>query len=178
MAQPLLHQCEHFGVIGRLGIEHPLGREPRLGDAGREQVAPADDPQHRSPGARGDPGKEQGGSGIVAYAWARARHLVQRIESQPRRRQLGIDRPDPERQHGAAAQAIAFDRTQRFAQGNKGIGRGQGTTRFGLCSHFVPISGTESSDRRYGYPITVERGAGEQDDELRTRPLAKALEIL
>lgn len=113
--QPFLHQREQLGIVAGLGIEDSLGGKPRLIQAGREQVATPDHPQHRPPGARRDPGHEQGGSGIVAKARARGRYLMERIESEASRRQPRIDRPHAERQHGTAPQAIALDRAQRFA---------------------------------------------------------------
>lgn len=117
VAQPFLHQRQHLGIVGRLGIEDPFGGEPRLVEAGREQVAPSHHPQHRTPGARGDPGEEQGGRGVIAHRRRRRRHLVQRIEPQTGVGQTRIDLADAERQHRAAAMAVAFDGAERVAQG-------------------------------------------------------------
>ena len=115
MAQPFLHQREQFGIVRRLGIEDAFGRQPRLVQAGREQVPPAHHPQDRSPGARGDAGHEQGGGGIVAHAGAGRRDLVQRAERESAARHPRIDRADPEGQHGAASQPIPLDRAKGFA---------------------------------------------------------------
>ena len=115
MPDPLLHQREQFGIIPGLGIENALRREPRLVQAGREQVAAPDHPQYWPPGARGDPGREQSRGGIVAKARAGSSDLVKRIEPQPSARQPRIDCADPERQDRATAQAIPFDRAQGFA---------------------------------------------------------------
>jgi len=115
VAQPFLHQREQFGIVACLGIEDTLGREPRLIEAGREQIAPAHYPQHRPPGAGGDAGHEQGGGGIVTHARAGGGDLVQCAQSEAARRQPRIDRADPERQHRPTAQPVPLDRAQGFA---------------------------------------------------------------
>lgn len=117
MPQPFLHQREHLGIVAGLGIEQALGIEPRLIEPGREQVAAAHDPQHRPPCARGDPGEEQGGGGIVAHLGRGGGDLVQRIEPHAPVRELLIDRANSERQHRAAAMAVPLDGAERFAKG-------------------------------------------------------------
>lgn len=116
VAQSLLHDGEHVGIVMRLGIDHPPRRQPDLRQPGGEQVAPAYHPQHRTPGARGDSGKEQRGGGIVAHVGRRPGDLVQRIESQSPGHQLCIDRADPERQSLPTAVGSALDRAQFLAQ--------------------------------------------------------------
>ena len=115
MAQPLLHHREQFGIVLRLGIEEPLVVEPRLRQTRREQIPPPHHPQHRAPGARGDPGHEQGRGGIITHAGAGRGNLVQRIEPEPGRRQPRIDRADPEGQHRTPAQPIPLDPAKGFA---------------------------------------------------------------
>ena len=87
MAQPFLHDRQHFGIVARLGVQHALGRETRLEEPGREQVAAAHGPQHRAGGARGDRGGEQHGGGVVAPDRRAGRDLVQRVEPEPPVRQ-------------------------------------------------------------------------------------------
>lgn len=82
MAQTLLHQRQHLGIVHRFGIQDAFGREPGLVEPRREQVAASHHPQYRPPGTRGDPGEEQGGCGIVPHTRACGRDLVQRIEPQ------------------------------------------------------------------------------------------------
>ena len=115
VTQPFLHQREQFGIVACLGIEDALGSEPRLIEAGREQVPPAHHPQHRAPGASGDPGHEQGRGGIVTHARGGGSDLVKRPQSKAARRQPRIDRADPERQHRTPAQPVPLDRAQGFA---------------------------------------------------------------
>lgn len=140
VAQPFLHQRQNLGIVGSLGIEHAFGREARLVQAGREQVAAAHDPQYRSPGTSGDPGEEQGGGGIVAHGRRGGGDLVQGIEPQAIVAQARIDRAEAERQHRATAVAIAFDGAERVAQGLEDARLGHGRydslngVSFLLCS--------------------------------------------
>jgi len=115
MPYPLLHQREQFGIVIRLGIDDAVGREPRLVQARREQIAAPHHPQYRPPGTRGDSGHEQGRGGIIAKAGAGRSDLMEGIESQPSARQPRIDCAHAERQYRAAAQAIPLDRAQGFA---------------------------------------------------------------
>lgn len=118
MAQPLLHQRQYLGIVRRLGIEDPLGREPRLVEAGREEIAAPHHPQHRAPGARGHPRQEQRRRRVVAHARRGSRHLVQCIKPHPAVRQPRIDAVDAEGQHLAPAPVVtALDRAQCGAQG-------------------------------------------------------------
>ena len=117
MAQAFLHQREHLGIVARLGVEHAIGREPRLVEAGREQVAPPHHPQDRPPGARGDAGEEERGRGVVAQRWRGGGDLVQRVEPQPTVGEPLVDRRHTERQHRATAMAVSLDRAERIAQG-------------------------------------------------------------
>lgn len=142
MAQALLHQREQFGIVRRFGIDHAMGREPRLVEAGREQVPPAHHPQHRPPGARGDAGKEQGGGGIVARLRRRGGDLVQRVEPQPAVSEPRVERLRAEGQHLAPPMPLALDRAERFAQGgDNGLRHGANDSRqrqsFLFCSHGV-----------------------------------------
>ena len=116
MAQPLLHQLEQFGVVGSLGIDHPVRPEPHLGEPRREQVAATHYPQHRPPGPGSDAGQEQRGRAIVGHVRTCARNLVQRIERKAASGQHFIERRHPERQHLAPAIAAAFDGAQLRTQ--------------------------------------------------------------
>lgn len=117
MAQPFLHQLEQLGIVGSLGIEHPVRPKPHLREPRREQVAAAHHPQHGAPGARGDSGQEQRRRAIVGHVRPGACHLVQRIEREPTSGQHLVERRHAERQHLAPAIATAFDGAQLRAQG-------------------------------------------------------------
>lgn len=39
MAQPFLHTGEHRQVVARLDVDHPIRREPGLGDRRGEEIA-------------------------------------------------------------------------------------------------------------------------------------------
>ncbi len=115
MAQPLLHQRQQLGIVRRLGIDHPVRRQPRLVEAWREQIAPPHHPQHRAPGARGDTGEEQGGGGVIARMRGGGGNLVQRIQPEAAIPQPGVERLDPEGQHLAAAMPVALDGAEGIA---------------------------------------------------------------
>ena len=48
MAKPLLHHRKHILVAAAFGIEQAVRREPGQSEAGREQIGPAQRPQHRA----------------------------------------------------------------------------------------------------------------------------------
>jgi hypothetical protein len=126
MAQPLLHHRQHLLVAAAFRVEHPLRPEPGAGEAGREQVAPAERPQHGARQAGGDGGDEQGRRRLVGQRGPRPRRLVQSPERQPATGEPAVDLPDPERKHPRAAPCGAgtFDRPHLGAQGGQTIGTG------------------------------------------------------
>ncbi|SEJ59663.1 hypothetical protein SAMN05428950_102151 [Sphingomonas sp. OV641] len=115
VAQPLLHQREQLGIVACLGIEDALGREAGLVETGRKQVAPADNPEYRAPGARSDSGDEQGGGGIVAQVRGAGGNFVQRIEPEAAIGDPLVERGDAERQCLTPAITVALDGAERFA---------------------------------------------------------------
>lgn len=115
VAQPFLHDRQQFLIVARLGVEEAMGRQARLVQAGREQVAPPRHPQHRSPGARGDPGDEQGGRRVIAVARRRRRDLVQRVEPEALARQPPVERRHAERERGTPQVPVALDAAERLA---------------------------------------------------------------
>lgn len=116
MPEPFLHQCKQFGIVRCLGIKDAFGREPRLVQSRREQVAAPHNPEHRPPRSCGDRGHEQGGRRIVAKIGGGGGDLMERIESQAIAGEPRIDRVDSERQHLATRVTIAFDGAQRLAK--------------------------------------------------------------
>ena len=125
--QPFLHQCEHFRIVRRLGVEDAFRREPRLEQPRREQVAPAHDPQHRSPCTRGNAGEEQGRRRVVAGGRGSGRDLVQGVEPQPLGREFRVDRTDAKGQHRPTPVPRAFDGGQLIAQRLEDSGVGHGS---------------------------------------------------
>ncbi len=124
VAQALLHDRQQLVVASRLDIEQAFGREPRLVEPGREQVAPPHHPQHRPPGARGDARHEQRRRRLVAVARRRRRDLVQRIEAQALARQPSVELGHAERQGGTPLVPVALDGAERLAQLCNRLGHG------------------------------------------------------
>ena len=133
--QPLLDQREQFGIVACLGVQHARRIEPRLVEAGREQVARAHDPQDRPLRPCQDAGDEQDGGRVVAPARSARRDLVQRAEPQAAIGQPRVERPQPERQNRRAT-PLAFDGPQRFTQLRDGGGTGHGDSQL-VSSWFV-----------------------------------------
>ncbi len=99
MAQPFFHAGQHRGVVAGLGIDHPVGRQPRLFQPGREQVGLRHAPQDRPAQPRRDPGRETRRRRAIDRAITTARHLVQTPQCQPALRQPPVQRVDPKGQH-------------------------------------------------------------------------------
>jgi len=59
---PLLHHRKRLLVIAAFGVDHPLRRQPRLGQTGREQIAADERPKHLATFA-GRAGEAGGGGG-------------------------------------------------------------------------------------------------------------------
>ena len=116
MTQPFFHQGEQFGIVPRLGVKHPIGLQPGLKQARREQIAGADHPQNRPPRAGRHAGKEQDRGDIVAPVHPLPRHLVQRVEPKPAMGEPHIHRLDPERQHGATTMPAPFKGAEPIAK--------------------------------------------------------------
>ena len=76
-------------LIGRLDIDHPVGRQPGLSEGRREEVLAGDAPQHLAPRPRGNSRGKQRRRRAVDRAIAAAGHLMQSAERQPRPRADG-----------------------------------------------------------------------------------------
>jgi len=139
VAQSLLHQCEHLGIVIGLGIEQAVRGQPDLSETGREQIAAPHHPQNRTPGTRGDARKEQSGAGVVARCGAGSGDFVERVEPQTAIGEPGIERADPERQRLAPPVADAFDGAERFAEGGNEGGRHMRLGEASSKGEYVPI---------------------------------------
>jgi len=83
VANPLLDHRQHLLVIAAFGIDEAIGSQPRLGEAGREQIAAGKSPEHlpgcaaRHCEAGGERGEKQGGCGLVIGRGRRRGRFVQ-----------------------------------------------------------------------------------------------------
>jgi len=151
MAGALLHHRKHLLVVAAIGIEQPVGREPRSSEPGREQVAAALRPKHLPPCPRldgeagGERGEEQGRGAFVVQPGAGRRGLVQPVR-QPAPGQALVDVQDAEGQARppvVAGGAGTLDPAHLLAQGGEARvqgGRNRHATRihlFLLCSLVV-----------------------------------------
>lgn len=97
MAKALLECDQHVRVAARLDKYDSIGMQPGKVQRRREQVAPAQDPEHGAFAARQDTGEKDGRRGIVGELGA-PRDLMQRALRHPPARQMQIDRVYLERQ--------------------------------------------------------------------------------
>ena len=103
MACALFHHRQYFFVVAAFGVEQAIGGQPRPREAGREQVAPAQRPEHltafspRHGEARGERGEKQGRGRLVIGRRRGRRGLVQ-PPGQPAPRQPFVHLPYAERQ--------------------------------------------------------------------------------
>lgn len=109
MAQAFLDAGKHAGVVARLDVDHPVGRQPRLSQRGGEKIGAGEAPQYRPDGACRDPGGEQCRRRAVHRAVAMPGHLMQRRERQPATRQMGVERGQAESQRRRIPAMGAFD---------------------------------------------------------------------
>lgn len=94
MPQPLLEHGKHILIPAAVGIDQPVGGQPRLRQCRSEQVAAAADPEHCSAagaGSRGNSGNEQSGRGIVVETAGAAADFMERRDRQPLPRQPQVD---------------------------------------------------------------------------------------
>lgn len=151
MAGPLLHHREHLLVIAAFGVEQAIGSQPRLGQAGREQVAAPQRPKHlaafppRSGETRGERGDEQGRGGFVIGAGRCRRGLVQPPgKTAARQPFVHFRHADRQARPIVAGGTGVLDPAHLFAQGGKARiqkGRRLHATRthmFVLCSASSP----------------------------------------
>ena len=159
MAQPFLHHRQAFLVATAMRVEHPFGRQPRLRETGREQVAAREHPQNGSVAARllaGKPrsnaGNEQDGGGLVAGIGTGAGRFVQGGNGQASAFEAAVHCLDPERQaFPLRPSGSGFDRPHLRAQRGKAAGpigsldglakggRVMGKSRHGIRDSFVPF---------------------------------------
>ena len=109
MAQTFLKAGEDAGVVPRLDMDHPIGRQPRLRQGGSEEVGAGEAPQHRPGRPRRDPGGEQRRRRAVHRATALSPDLVQRRPRQPTARQMSVERGQTEGQRSCMAAVRNFD---------------------------------------------------------------------
>ena len=125
MTQPLLHHRQHVLVAPAFGIEQPVGSEAGAGQAGREQVAAGERPQHDARAAGGDRREEEGGGGLVARAGTLARRFAERGDGQAAAGEAGVERLDAEGKAGMAPRPGGFERPHLLAQGGQAFGTGR-----------------------------------------------------
>lgn len=119
MAQTFLHAGEHRLLVAHLGIDHPVGMQPRLRQRRGEEIAPGHAPEHLSRCASGDAGSEQGRGGAMHGAVAAARNLMQRAQRQTTAGHLAVHSLDAERQDAARALTTRFDTGDPVAERGK-----------------------------------------------------------
>ncbi len=117
MPEPLLHRQQR--ILTRIDQHQPPWIQPRAGEPGREEVLPAEDPQHRSWTTRQQASSEQCRGGTLLDFRAAARNLMHRSERHPARREVLVDNLDAERQHARRPDraAVALDGCNLRAQG-------------------------------------------------------------
>jgi len=156
MAHPLLDHREHLIVAPAFGVNETIRGQPRLRQAGREQIAPRERPEHlpafpaRHREAGGERGEKQGRGGLVIGRGRGRCRLVQPAGESAARQSFvhlrnaeGETRPRP-----GPGRAGPFDRAHLRPQGGEARIQGTGslhatrTRLFALCSDAFP---TESS---------------------------------
>ena len=157
--QRILGQCQHLGILARLGVENALGAEPDLFQPRRIKVIAAQRPQHRKswlccePG--GDTGCEQRGGRVVVQRGGGGGYLVEPSPVEATAGNLAIDRFQSERQHRSAlALGLRKLRAKRgYLIGTGPIGgqrryghRSASTHLFLLCSSYSRDSSSEMMD--------------------------------
>ncbi|MEA3042055.1 MAG: hypothetical protein QOC65_1544 [Sphingomonadales bacterium] len=152
MAQPLLHHRQHLLVAPAFGVEDPARRQAGLREAGGEQVAAGQRPEHNplpARPARGDRCGEQSRGRVVAEARRGAGNLVQGIDGEAAAGETAVDRLEPEGQAytRAAAPALGERRDLGAKRGDSGFD-GHVATRthmFVICSDCIQreSSGTQ-----------------------------------
>ena len=141
---PLLHHRKHLLVVAAFGIEQAIGRQPRLGEARREQVAAGQRPEHLAalaPRPWRSARRARRGTGS-----RRPRHSAPAVAgaascsapAQPAAGQPLVDLADAERQARppVAGRTGAFDPAHLLAQGGEARIQADGADmRLGLiCS--------------------------------------------
>jgi len=99
VAQSFFETREDRLLVSRFHIDHPVRREPGLGQCWCEEVLTADAPQHSTAGPRRDPGGEECSGSAVDRAIPAASHFVERPERQATSRQPLINGLDAEREY-------------------------------------------------------------------------------
>ena len=82
MTQSFLETGQHGLLIGRLDIDHPVGRQPGLSEGRREEILAGDAPKHLAARPGGNSRGEQRRRRAVDRAIAAASHLMQGAERQ------------------------------------------------------------------------------------------------
>lgn len=98
MTQSLLHRLQR--VPSRLDQHQTPWIKPGLRQGSREEIAPPEDPQHRSRTTREQAGSKQRRRGSMLYLRAAASDLMHRAEAKAATGQMPIDALELERQEG------------------------------------------------------------------------------
>lgn len=106
MTQAFLHAGQDRSVVPGLDMDHPIRREARLFEAGREEIRLRNTPEHLTLHARRDPGDKAGHRRTINRTAPAARNLMQATERQPAAGQFAIKSCNPEGQHVSNARTI------------------------------------------------------------------------
>ena len=126
VAHAFLHHRQHLRIVAALGEEQAVRRQPRLREAGREQIAPRHRPEHLAfrPRRRAKRAASAARNRVAAAsspgATARRRRLVQ-PQAQPAAGQPGVHLREPEGQARPRPRpaAAALDGADLGAQGGE-----------------------------------------------------------
>jgi len=165
MARALLHHRKHLLVVAAFGIKKAIGRQPHLSEAGREQVAAGQRPEHlaafppRHGEAGGERGEEQGRGGLVIGGTAGRRGLVQ-PPGQAAPRQPFVHPGDAEWQARppVSGGTGAFDPAHLLAQGGEARIHGGRSLHATRTHMFVLCSASSAPESRFGPPSSTFPG--------------------
>lgn len=98
LAQPLLEDGENVRLVPGLDEEDAVRMKAGGRQAGREEIPPAQAPQHGAAEARREPGREQNGRSALLARRPGFQDLVNRTTREPSRGEMGIEGRHPEGQ--------------------------------------------------------------------------------
>ena len=123
MAQALLEAGEYALLVANLGIDDPVGVEPRLSHCRGEEIAPGYAPQDLASCPGHDAGDEQRCRRTMNRTIAPAGDLVECAPSQAAAGQPCVDRLDAEGQNAMRDAADSLNLADPFTHGIEGNGR-------------------------------------------------------